>query len=382
VPKNEEQERAQAEARVLAATNRNTLSDAYYWITSKSTMSPSVDRHALLRDLVFLDPDEEDGKRAIVLLVRELLVSDLDTAAVILSPDRVRPAERFAAAFATLRAHCPYKTISAVNESAFLAAQQDDAFVIEALCAVASVSFGDLKDRVPGLPASPSASWSPSAAKKAFAAITDILNAASDPGTSTSRPVAPLDMIRAYSGIAGATGWAGVEERLARGVPYEVLLAQRVAGGTWLAHRQATANKISPLTADVVCVGLDEAGVSYLRSTIVDGDTSAKDIQALAKSDKQLGILVMSKDYKPVCGIVFQSAREGGTARKSGASLVRMKRDPNLPMALVLTGLGWAQRNETVTLARAFAGRVYSERGISALIADIKTMVASRDAAQ
>jgi hypothetical protein len=52
-----------------------------------------------------------------------------------------------------------------------------------------------------------------------------------------------------------------------------------------------------------------------------------------------------------------------------------MRRNPDVTTAVVLSGKGWAARNETAELASAFGGRLYSDRGISALVRDIVSTV-------
>lgn len=60
-------------------------------------------------------------------------------------------------------------------------------------------------------------------------------------------------------------------------------------------------------------------------------------------------------------------ARDGGTASKSGAKLALVPARLGIPSSVVLVGPGWAQRNETSDLVRAFSGRVYTERTLASL---------------
>ena len=48
-----------------------------------------------------------------------------------------------------------------------------------------------------------------------------------------------------------------------------------------------------------------------------------------------------------------------------------MKRVAGLPVAVVVAGPGWAARNETAALAMDFEGRLYSERSLAELTAEI-----------
>lgn len=43
-----------------------------------------------------------------------------------------------------------------------------------------------------------------------------------------------------------------------------------------------------------------------------------------------------------------------------------------MPLSLVLIGKGWAERKDTVALARAFGGRVYSEQTLTDVATDLE----------
>jgi hypothetical protein len=192
------------------------------------------------------------------------------------------------------------------------------------------------------------------------------------PGTIPTRA---LDLMPTVVGAVAPGGWATIEARVSVGVPYEVLLAQRAAGGTWLAHRNATSGLLSHRIADQLCEALDEVGIDYRRSTSVGGSTPPGEIQAMTNSDKQVGLVVRDKGGRAAYAIAFASARDSGTARKSVASLSAMKRDRKVPMAAVLSGPGWSHRNETADLAVAFDGRLFSDTALPVLIEDIKTVL-------
>ena len=94
---------------------------------------------------------------------------------------------------------------------------------------------------------------------------------------------------------------------------------------------------------------------------------------------------------KPSANVVMTAPRGGyvpeiivaagsgtGTASRSAARLRAMDRDPELPMAVLISGPGWAERNETGELAEAFGGRLYSDRNVDALVDEIEATVRTR----
>ena len=71
--------------------------------------------------------------------------------------------------------------------------------------------------------------------------------------------------------------------------------------------------------------------------------------------------------------------RDGGTARKTAATLLKLPQTLDLPAALVLMGTGWAGRGESDGLVRAFEGRVYTEHSLPALAAMAAAMSDAAD---
>jgi hypothetical protein len=360
---------------MLAATARTTIEDAATWIAAGLTLTASTNLNTLLQALVVLQPVEPDGGKALMLMARRVSRSELDSAAVLFKPEAIVPASAFRAALSAIVAASPSKTLRNINTSAVIAAQRGNPFVIQTLCAVAGLSYGDLVERVPGLPGDPTSPWTPTQVRAAFAVIDDVVMdrvATTLPGTVPTRA---LDLMPRVAGTVNSGGWESIEARISGGVPYEVLLAQRVAGGTWLAHRNATSGLLSHRIADQLCQALEVAGIEYRRSTSVGGSTAPGEIQAMTKSDKQVAVVVRDKAGHAAYAIAFASARDSGTARKSVASLCAMTRDLKLPMAAVLSGPGWSHRNETADLAMAFDGRLFSDAALNELVDDIRTVL-------
>jgi hypothetical protein len=368
--------KSQAQATLLAATRREDLESALTWIASDYPLTPGTRSDFVLQALATLAPDSEDGRRALQLMARRQTRSDLDSAAILFRSDTISPAGRFRAALERVRHHSPAQTLANVNDTAVIAAQKDDPFTMTALCAVAGMSYSDLTERASGLPADPEGQWSNTAVRAAFVVIDATVRGkvpATLPGTI---PVGPIDLMPTLGGAGATPGWATIEAQFSGGVAYEVLLAQRVAGGTWLAHRNATTGLLNHKVADQLCKTLKARSVDYRRSTLVGGEIVPSAIQRLAGSDKQVGLVALDRAGKAVAAVVFASARDSGTASKSAARLRDMTRDPAVPISLVLTGFGWSARNETAALAVDFGGRLYSELSLDAL-ADVLARLAA-----
>jgi hypothetical protein len=70
--------------------------------------------------------------------------------------------------------------------------------------------------------------------------------------------------------------------------------------------------------------------------------------------------------------VTFTLAKDGGSARKSGATKSAMAR-PTVPVAVVTLGPGWAERRETAAMMRAFDGAIFTEQTLERLVAHVAT---------
>jgi hypothetical protein len=165
-------------------------------------------------------------------------------------------------------------------------------------------------------------------------------------------------------------GWAGIEDLIEQGVPYEFLLTQRAVGGGWLAHKNRTSNFPNISAAGKLCAKLGEKGIDFRRASTVGGDSKQGDLQKLSGIyNKRVGVVTL-KDYEPKFAVAFSSARDGGTARANGDGLLQLP-TADVPLGLVLTGLGWMERSETDRLATKFDGHLYTEHTVEHLVAEI-----------
>ena len=360
----------------MTATGRSTLEDALEWIADDRALTAGTDRHTLLRAIAALGERRGAALDAARHLARQVTASELDTAAVLLEPETITPADKFRSSLDLLARRSPDHSLARINASTVIAAHTEDSFVIEALCAVAGLSYGDLVSRVPSaLPADPAGNWTPAQARAAFAVLDEIVRDQVKIGLPGAVATRPLELMPAVAGPLARSGWEAVEQMHRGGIPYDILLAQRAAGGAWLAHRNRTAGKIASSIADQLCLDLDQRGMRYRRATGIGGQVSPSVMRELSDAGRQLGLLALDGRDHPAYGVVFAVARDSGTASKSAARLRTMARGGRVPIALLLAGAGWAARNETAELALDFEGRVFSDRAIGALVDEIQDVI-------
>ena len=361
---------------ILAATGRENVDDGLEWITEDRALRAGTDPRRLLRALIALD-EPQKAEEAIRKLTRFLVASDLDTAEVLFDSAAIDDPSKFRRALETLARKSKDGGLLSVTSSAAFAAQREDPYVIEALCAVAGLTYSELGDRAEvDLPSGPRDHWLAPQMRAAFKVVDDVVCSRVTSKVPDTRPARPIELWPEFAQGQGA-GWEAVEEMRRNGVPYEVLLAQRQAGGAWLAHRNRTTGKVAASIASQLCTELDSRRVSYRRSKAVGGDVQASTLHALSGAGKQVGLVVVDSHNKPCSAVIFSIARDSGTASKSASRLQTMARGKSLALFLMLAGPGWAARNETADLATVFEGRVFSERDSVALADELAMMVKS-----
>ena len=209
--------------------------------------------------------------------------------------------------------------------------------------------------------------WSAAQVQSAFTIVEEIVTGQVAPQLEGAEGARPMELL-----VARSTAWEDVERLRTQGVTYGTLLAQRDVGSAWSAHRNRTNNEISRLMVLRVLEELDRAGVRYWsvvgRDAVPRPFLSSKVVKG-GRAPGQLSVVTRIARDQPGCAVLVAVARDGGTARKTAATLLKVPQTLDLPAALVLMGTGWAGRGESDGLVRAFAGRVYTEHTLSALAA-------------
>ncbi len=342
------------------------------WIAADNALRKGTDLHRLLQAVVALHEGGIKTTAAIRRLARQVTSSELDTASVIFEADSVASGGAFRAALDLLASKSPDRTLATLNPSGVFAAQNEDPFTMETLCAVAGLSYGDLQARVAAdLPSEPGARWSPSQVRAALKVIEDVIQDRIGAALPGSVPARPVELLPEVVGHPIPPSWESVEEMRRGGVSYELLLAQRAAGGSWLAHRNRTSGRIAHSLAGRLCQELADRGVDYRRSTSVGGDIQPARIHELSDAGKQVGVVALNHAGAVIQAIIFSIARDSGTASKNTGRLRTMAYGKRVPVSVVLAGAGWSARNETAELAIAYGGRVYSERDLDHLATEV-----------
>ncbi|MEU8419334.1 hypothetical protein AB0C15_00465 [Micromonospora sp. NPDC048835] len=382
-----------AEAYIRRVTRRSSTRDALAWLSEERAVSQPIDLPNLLASLLTIEDQAPVADvqglagRVIRQVCRAEVVSELDPSQELLALDEVLRPAQYRAALDTLAARTATRTLTSVTLAAVIAAQQDDRNVVTALCAAAGLSYRDLRARVRGasVPTDLCGKWKNDQLKAVFDVIDAVITGrvtASSPAAQPARPVEHL-LPEIDDEPGRQRGWALVEQMRAHGVPYEILLTQRAVGSAWVAHRSSTGKKVQAAVTASLCELLDERPVPYRRLAM---DGASRELltrvganpAAAAENGRneggQLAVLVHSPTVTHA--VAVSVARDGGTARKSGARLGTLPARLGIACSVVLVGPGWAERNTTAELARPFDGRIYTERTVAELADALAAMVA------
>ncbi|GAB4060640.1 hypothetical protein [Catellatospora paridis] len=381
-----------AEAYVMHVTHRTSIKDALAWLSEERAVSRPIVLPKLLASLLTIEEQASAPEiqglaiRVIRQVCRTQVVSELDPSQELLALDEVmRPAD-YKAALDALAARTETRTLVSMTLAAVTAAQKDDRNVVTALCSAAGLSYRDLRARVrdASVPTDLRGNWKNDQIKAVFEVIDAVITGrvtASIPAAQPARPVEHL-LPDIDDEPARERGWALVEQMRVQGVPYGLLLAQRAVGSAWVAHRSSTGKKLQAAVTTSLCELLDQRSVPFDRLAM-DGASRALLTRvganpAHAAEDGrneggQLAVLV----HTPMLthAVAVSVARDGGTARKSGARLGTLTARLGIDCSVVLVGPGWAERNTTSELARPFHGRIYTERTIADLADALSRMV-------
>lgn len=349
------------------------MRDALHWIAERRPLVEGVPPNALLTALVAaVDAAVPGAVAALREASRTALSSTLDTSADLLSTDAIVPPYRYDQALAEVAACTTGGSLEHVTADVVGAAQAANSDVVETLGLVAGLSWRDLRDRAAArgvpLPTKATGSWSSSQIRTVFELVDEVVTGRVQPqllGAVASRPIELL------LGLQGS-GWAAVEVFRTSQVTYGTLLAQRDVGSAWSAHRNRTNAEISRLMVVRLLEALDAAGVPYWSTDgakpVPKKFLASKAVQQ-GRTLGQLSVVTRDAAGNARYAVLIAVARDGGTARRSAATVLKLPGDLVLPGVAVLLGTGWSERGESDDLVRAFAGRVYTERSLSDLAA-------------
>lgn len=363
---------------LLAATGRRDLRDAVGWIAERRQLTGEVPTNALLAALVAAsDAGVPRAESALREASRSALSSRLDTSADLLATDTLIPPYRYDQALAEVAACVPTGSLEDVTAHAMGAAQSANGDVVETLGLVAGLSWRDLRDRAEArgvpLPTRARGTWHHAQIEAVFDIVDEVVTGRGRAQLVGAVAARPLELLLGVHG----DGWAAVEVLRTGRVTYGTLLAQRDVGSAWSAHRNRTNNEVSRLMLQRLLEALDAAGVSYWSTggrRPVDKKFLAGKAVKSGRTLGQLSVVTCDTSGRPRYAVLIAVARDGGTARKSAGTVLKLPAALVLPGVAVLLGTGWSERSESDDLVRAFEGRVYNERtlpDLAAMAADV-----------
>jgi hypothetical protein len=349
---------------ILKATGRSNLADAVAWIGEDHPMPADTNWPGLLQALV-----EEGGEgvdqAALRRTTREVACSDVDTARLVFDADDLPSPEAFELAVEALVSRSATGSFGGLTARGVMRAQRAEPLAIEALCLAVGISEADARDWF-GV----STAWRESQVTELLEYLDALVAGEIESPFPHAAPARALEL------MVGGDGWETIDDLHANRVPYGLLLAQRAVGGVWLANKNKTSSRPNQVAAGTVCEQLGKRGIDYRRATTAGGKVRQKDLQKLSGiDDKRVAVVAVDATGMPTFAITFSAARDGGTARANGDGLLQIPRTA-LPHALVLTGVGWAERHETDRLALRFDGRLFSDRSINDLVNSIEEVTA------
>lgn len=361
---------------LLTATGRGDITDALEWIAGNRPLRG----HSLQEVLWALIEAERRGNpgatAALKTASRAALVSGIDTSATLLNVETVIPAGAYDRGLAALVEFSADGSLAGVSAAALLAVHKEEPRIVEIFAQVAGLSWRDLRERAQQrgerLPAKSDGRWRMQQLAAVVSVVNDVVTTRSASGTlSGSVPAQPIELL---TRPPEEEGWKAVEQFRTQGVSYGMLLAQRDVGSSWGAHRNRSGVAVSRLLGDMLLENLSKAEIGYWstlgpRSVRVPREFLSQKAKGSADSIGQLVLVTKGRNDEPRLAVFLAIARDGGTARKTAATLSGIPGALVIPSALLLAGGGWAERGETSELVRSFSGRVFTDESIRDLVA-------------
>ena len=353
----------------LQATSRQDLNEALHWIAEGHPLGAEVSVDLLLQAVSALPVENETRQGAARRLTRLSTESHIDSASLLPVSTPIPSIADLREALDAVARKCPSGTLGSISAQAVIAARRENPAVIEVLCASAGLGYDDLRMRLRNeIPARLEDHWTPSQVRAAFEVIDSVVRGSEVGDVAGTIPVRPVEFVSGWVD----SGWETIEQLAQSGLPYEVLLAQRLVGDSW---KQSTKNQVSNIISRQVAEDLAnlllDSEIEFERSSRYGGESSAG-AMAAASGVPSPAILV-TEGTAPTHAIVISMARDGGTARKNVNTMLNWVDRALCAVSVVALGPGWSARNETTDLALALGGRVFSERRLGSLVGGVVT---------
>lgn len=340
------------------ATGRRTVADALAWIAEGRALRGGATRELLDVAGRANATKVDGGNAAYRRLVRSLLASDLDTSTQIHSGDEIVTPATCDAILHDLAAGSG-GALSKVNGQTLYATLRRFPQTIDVYLQIAGLTWREARERsTAALPAGTAGPWSPGQLDAVISLVSDTLE-------NGQRPIESLS-------VNPEDARAVVDSSHAGGVSYGTLLAQRIAGGSWLAHRARTTQDVRRSVASAAVEAFKARGIEHWATVGEAGETVSSNYLStlVAKPGRKVGqVAFVTRDERnvPTAAVLLAIAHDGGTARKTGATLVFAPADLTVPAFVIVAGQGWAARSESLNLFEAFSNRVYTDNTVGEL---------------
>ncbi len=364
-----------AEDTLKTATGRKDATDALAWIAEGRACSPSVPTYRLIQALITIaDASPGVSGEALRKVVRRATSSALDTSADLLNVNSVRRPSEYEDALRMLSSFTPTGSLADLTIDALSVAVTRNDLVVESLGLVAALSWRDLRERAAQrrvtLPGRSDGQWDLSQLQVVLDIVDEIVKGTATPGLPGATVARPIELLAPDE----SHGWEAIQHYLDGGVSYGTLLAQRDVGSAWGAHRNRTSSAVSGVVTEQILQELTKAGIAYWSTEGKGEPTVSRAVLSRYAAGEgsapgQLTVVTRTIKGEPALAVLVAAARDGGTARKTSATLLPVPEQLLVPAAVVLVGAGWSNRGETDALVRAFDGRVFTESRINELAA-------------
>ncbi|MEV6873975.1 hypothetical protein [Amycolatopsis sp. NPDC051128] len=372
---------------LIAATERKTLRDALEWLKGDRALRQSPNSRRLFSALSAVKEEHPDGdtkrlgEEAFRAFCRGQLDSGMGIAAGLIDVDTVVRPQRYRDDLALITQYTKSRTLADITAAAVQAALRESPTVIDTLCAVAGITFKELKGRARAvnLPSVPDGRWNSEQVTESFKVINAIVQGDIEMDFPRMTAMRPVELLVGADHVG--SGWVQVHAMFDAGVSYENLLAQRVVGTAWGAHKNRTSSKMQEPVVSQLRNILDKHQISYIE--VGRTATLKKPLQDLVKKGASKGeggsavsdalgkVKLVATVGETKFAIAVSVANDPGTANKSGASLAKLPRSLIVPAVAVLAGSGWADRTESIDVVEAFGGRVYTDLTLEALAREL-----------
>lgn len=370
---------AEHEALLCEATGRKDVPDALAWL-AEGRRYRTADVSSLMHAIVEARRHGHgNGTVNVDAALREVsrtaLRSDVDTSAALADTVLQVTPEEADTILANLLRFSARGTLSSVEPGALRAAIEEDPRTVDVFAQVAGLTYKELKAKSAAsgvrLPAKTSSAWTTVQLRAVIAEVTAVLARGHD-------SVGPVEVLTAPAEVSG---WEIADGAAHTGVSYGTLLAQRIVGGAWSTQKNRTAilvreALIHRIADEFAATGINFWSVAGPADTVVNSSFLATQVSAPDARVGQLALVAYSisqhGDRTPMFAVLVAVAQDGGSARKTAATLLAAPSQVTVPVAVVLAGQGWANRSESDQLVNAYNGRVYTDRRIHELVERVR----------